>query len=126
MRDRLANLIVQEIFNGVTADEIIEVEYRLIPGTNNQVPSGLKIGGKLLDVGEIIKLKHEAEIITETELWGLVTKRVQYIAQVHACEKSESLEDTTWPKAIIYSLQEIQKVFNIIKSFETIEKKEKK
>ena len=119
MRAKLANLIVQEIFNGVTADEVIEVIYKPIAGTNNQIPVGLKIGSKTLDLGEILKLKEEAKLITETELWGLVTKRVQYIGQLKACEKSEVGEDVVWPKAIIYSLQEIQKIFEIIKSFES-------
>lgn len=114
MNDKLLNLIVREVFNGVTAEEVLSVETKTVAGV--QYPYALKIGDTLLPSQDIIRLQTEAEMLKNFYLWELLLKRTQYIAQLKACEKATSPDDLHFGKAMIYAVQTIKEVIeNILK-----------
>jgi len=125
MNDRLLNLIVKEVFNGVTADEILSIESKTINGA--VYPYTLKIGDTILPSQDIIRLQTEAEMLKNFYLWELLLKRTQYVAQLKTCEKSTGIEDVYFGKAMILAVQTIKEVIETILKFkvEKIPEKEK-
>lgn len=103
-------------FNGVTAEEVLEFEYEKIPG--GQIPKGMKVGGNLLPIDDIKQLISEATFMRDSFLWKLLSKRVQFMAQLKSV-KAESDDRLIFPKAMIVAVQEMEKV---ISSILTIEK----
>jgi len=116
-RSKLINLIIKEVYNGVTADDVLEVIYQPI-APNQVAAAGIKIGERILDVGEIMQLKHEAEMIKGTKLWKLLRDRMQYHAQVRLSRDANKDDDLLLPKYIIWTLQAIQEVLSTISGFE--------
>ena len=117
-RAKLINLIIKDIYNGVTAEDVLEVVYKPI-GPNQVAVVGLKIGDRVLDVGEVMKLKHEAELIKGTWLWRLMNERMQYHAQIRLSKDASDKDDVLLPKCIIWTLQSIKEILNTVGGFES-------
>ncbi len=122
---QVLNLIIKDIFKGVTSDEILEIEYAITPA--GKFPKALRIGESLLPVSDIVQVKQEAQYLQESYLWKLMVKRIQYIAQLNACNRAKSDEDLIFGKAMLYSIEQIEDVLKTIREFEVqkVEKKEK-
>ena len=105
-------------FIGVTADEVVDILSRQLPSGQSEIV-GMKIGTKVLEAAEIMPLKHEADMIGTSKLWKLLINRVRYIAHLNSCEKAKSFEDVVYSKAMLYSIDEIQRILGIVQAFET-------
>ena len=117
-RSKLINLIIKDVYNGVTSDDVLEVVFRpLTPGV--VAPAGIKVGDRILDATEIMQLKHEAEMIKGTRLWKLLLDRMQYHAQVRLSKDANDKDDILCPKFIIWTLQTIQETLNTLTKFES-------
>lgn len=116
-RSKLINLIIKEVYNGVTADDVLEVIYQ--PIAQNKVAAvGIRVGDRVLEVGEVMQLKHEAQMIKETRLWKMLRDRMQYHAQVRLSRDTNDKDDVLLPKFIIWTLQAQEEVLKTISGFE--------
>lgn len=106
---KLLSLIVKDIFNGVTLDEILVID-----------SLGVRIGDTLLPIQDIEQLKTEVKYLRTSYLWRLIVKRIQYLAQSKACNSAKSFDDVVFGQAMIYNLQKFDEVFDTIEKIPVI------
>ena len=66
----------------------------------------------------MLGLKAEAKAIKSTKLWELLTKRLQFNAQVRSVKDSAEKEDLIFPKATLWTIEVLQQTIEIILGFE--------
>ena len=76
-------------FKGVEQKDVLEVLYH--PTLKHVV--GFKIGGRLLKEDEVDNFQAQALVINNSELWGLLSDRTVYTAQIRAVDNAKSFED---------------------------------
>lgn len=117
------NNLVKEVFNGVTADEVLEFTYEKDQATGKVRVTGITLGAKPLPAADILQLKGEAKTINESMLWKAVVKRVQALAQIKAVNQAQNFEEVIFAKAMILCLEELTKAINLVAVTEIESKK---
>lgn len=74
------------------------------------------IGKERIDEGRLANLKSEAEFLSRSDLWKLLTETMRYSAYEKMFIKSESLNDLLAGKMWIYHLDTQQKILEMFKS----------
>src|SRR3990167_7648159 len=115
---QLLNILVKQIFKGVTADEVLEFTYIKI-GNQTKVKD-VRVGEILLTDKDIETLVSEAKMLKESYLWKLLLKRLQAVAQIKMVREVENEKDLIFPKAMILAIQEIEDVVNKLLTLEQV------
>jgi hypothetical protein len=76
------------------------------------------IGGEMADESTLANLKAEAEFLSQSELWKVITSTVRELAQKSMFVNGESLADMQKGKSILYTLSSQQNIVDIFKSYQ--------
>ena len=101
-------------FNGVSADDVLEATGKKT--SDGFELTGFKVGKRPLPKQDLLQIASEAKLIKDTMLWQLILKRTQFIGQIKAYADSKNFEDVLFAKAMILSVQEIEKMVNAASS----------
>jgi len=107
IRNIIAKFIFRHYFKLVLEEEIL----RFDPKTNSMYFNGNKLSQE-----KVSSLGEQARLIQSTELWGLMIREMQYLANDKIFNKSLTMNDTLGGKFILYTLDIMsKKVYNISK-----------
>lgn len=106
--EELAKKKLADLLSVVDPNMIVTVD-----NTNKRV----FIGGVEADPSRLANLKSEADIITELDLWKLLTETPKDIAQRAMFISSESLADLQKGKSMLYTLSLQKNTIDIFKSY---------
>lgn len=69
----------------------------------------LRYGDKVLSKAEKDEFVSQAKVILSTKLWGIIVNEMRGAAYKKMFEKSEGWEDMTYGKALLYTLEVMEK-----------------
>jgi hypothetical protein len=105
VKRRIANRLLKYLFNVVTEDDILIVK-------NGQ----FIVNGKLIDQMSRDDIISGADILKRMLVWQLLVKDLKWTANDAIFNKSKTEADLTFPKAILYCLDVIErKIENLSK-----------
>ena len=80
------------------------------------------IGGKKLTAAEASNLRAEVKMLDKTRIWKLFTETLRHEAQLRMFEKSKTIEDMFFGKALLHSIGVFETIIKAIQEAETDEK----
>lgn len=113
---KLLNLIVEQLFKGISTDEVLEFTYKKT-GNETEIIE-VKVGDVLLPEADVNQLVIEARMLKESYLWRILFKRLQGMAQMKMLTQAETEKDLIFPKAMIVAIKEIEEVVNKLLTLE--------
>lgn len=97
---KVANYILKNLFNTITADDI------LVYNPNDKT---FQVADKALPAGDRQDIISGARSIRNMYVWEMINKDMKYQSNKITYEKSENTDDMIFGKAILYSLDVIDK-----------------
>jgi len=107
-KTRLVNWLLPKLLCSVNPYQVIRIDDRLKKAF---------INGKELTKEEIKTLKYEIYILKQSRLWNIYTNTIAEQAKKVMFEKSTSFEDMYAGKMMLYNLDVLQKIANIIQEY---------
>lgn len=102
LRQIALNWLVKDLLRGITEEDILR--------TNKQ--GGIIYRGRPLNEEEADNLQREAEVLQNSNLINLLLKDMEYLAQQQMFNKSLSMDDIMFGKAILYTTDILKKKIN--------------
>ena len=103
LRYWVANWLLKHLFNAVTEDDILKVDGR-----------HLTFRGQPLSQVQVAELKSGAESLQRLHFWQLLTAELQHEANRMMFEKSKTVDDLLFGKAVLYTIEVMKKKINQI------------
>lgn len=97
----IANYLLKHLFNTVTADEILRHNGK-----------EFIIGGHKLSEAEARDIISGARAMKQMTVWQLISKEMKHEANKDIYEKSSTIDDIIFGKAILYSIDVIESKLN--------------
>ena len=97
-RNQKLNELVHGLFNGVTEDDVM----RLKDGK-------YILRGREITQEEVIQIRQDADIFKDSLIWNILRRELQLAANERMFDKSETIEDVVFGKAMLYNLDLIDK-----------------
>lgn len=98
------NDLVHDLFNGITEDDVMRLK-------NNK----LVMRGKEITKEEIAIIRQDAEIFKDSVIWNILKRELQLAANERMFDKSETIDDMIFGKAMLYNLNLIDlKLKNLV------------
>lgn len=92
-REELRNELLKELFNAVTADDVLRYE------------SGkLYVADKVLPEADILDIVSGAKSIRDMFVWQMLIRDMKYQANRMMYENSQSVDDMQFGKAVLYAV----------------------
>lgn len=105
-------------FKGVVLDDVFKVFYSK-DGTRIV---GFAIGDRKLPDAEVQGLKNEAEVISNSLLWKLLSDRAVFAAQVKGIDNAQDFADTREARGMISAVSVFQEALNALHLYEKADK----
>lgn len=107
IRMRLMNFLLHSVCNTMTFDEVLSI-------TRKRTPDGkeileMKIGDKLMPDTELKVMIADCSQIKKLHAWSKLLADMRSHATERLVNKSESIEDMVFAKAILYTLDVLEK-----------------
>ena len=100
IKTKIANYILKHLFNTITANDI------LVYDLNDKT---FQVADKVLPAGDKQDIISGARSIKNMYVWQMINKDMKYQSNKLIYEKSENTDDILFGKAILYSLDVIDK-----------------
>ena len=97
---KIANYLLKHLFNTVTADDI------LVYNPNDKT---FQVADKTLPAGDKQDIISGARSIKNMYVWKMINKDMKYQSNKAIYEKSENVDDILFGKAILYTLDVIDR-----------------
>lgn len=81
----------------------------------NKAAKQIYLGGNLVTEKELAELREEANYITRTKLWSIMTNTLADVARTKMFEEAENFDDMMWGKAILYAVDIQEKILKLLK-----------
>ena len=94
MKLRMLNLLLRNLFNAVTLDDVIVVK-------NGRV----FVAGQELTKGQILSLKSDAELLESCELYNILKRHLRHQAHSRIYNNSVTTDDIVFGKAMLHNLK---------------------
>lgn len=98
LQKHLAKFIIDDVFNIITADDILTVK----------TPDIWFFKGKELNKNQISKLKAEAIGFYDSDLWKILRDELRFKAHNRLCNESKTEEDLIAGKMLLYLVSVIE------------------
>lgn len=107
LKIKILNILLSKLFNAVNESDVLDYNHK---------KKTMVIGGRPVTVKHLEGLKSDARTILELELWKQLTKDMKYIANKKMYISSTSANDMIFGKAVLYTLEVMdKKMRNILK-----------
>lgn len=107
---KILNSILKNLFNAVTEESFLKTTLQA-----GKV-RGIMLGSTQLTENEANELANDAKFLKRSRLWKLLIESMQYSANENLFNKSQTIEDMVFAKAMLYTLDVMsKKVDNISK-----------
>ena len=100
LKTKIANYILKHLFNTITANDI------LVYNPNDKT---FQVADKVLPAGDSQDIVSGARSIRNMYVWEMINKDMKYQSNKIIYEKSENEDDMIFGKAVLYSLDVIDK-----------------
>jgi len=100
IKRKILNKLLSYLFNTVSEDDII---------VYNRKRGLILVGGKELSNKNINNLKTEIKILKELEWWKIMENEMKYVANKVMYEKAKTVDDMIFGKAILYTIDIMNK-----------------
>lgn len=100
-KEELINELIHNKLHVAVAEDIIR--------SNNT--GKLWVGDDLLDESSVEALRQEVNFLRKTRIWRILNETIKFDAQRRMFEQSTCWEDVMFGKAVIYTLDLIDKIF---------------
>lgn len=74
------------------------------------------LGGKKLTGNQLANLQNEARIISETQLWKVLTQTLAHEANLRMFKLAKTTDDMMWGKAILHSISVFESIVKSIQN----------
>ncbi len=95
MKNYIENFLLRHLFNAITVDEIV---------ANDTKTKAIVIDGKPLTINEINQIQAEIKALEGFRIWKLLTNTPKHHAEDRIYNKSVSMDDIRYGKAMLYAL----------------------
>ena len=92
------NWLVKDLFNAVSAEDILRI-----------TPQGVFYKRKQLSADSVEVILGGARYITDSVAWKMMLNEAKYMANQHMFEKSKSVDDIMFGKAMLYCIEILEK-----------------
>lgn len=107
LQKRLINVLVKNLFNTITKDDILEFQGKDTGG--NPI---VFYKGKRLEAEKTMALKESARILKESQLWKCLESEIKYVSNLRMFEKGQNTDDILAGKMALYVLEVINNKLN--------------
>ena len=104
---RIKNWLLKSLLNAVTPESVATYTKE----------GKLCVGGQEITSDEALNLVAEVQFIEKTRFWEICQNTLKDQAQKTIFERSKTIEDIVWGKALLYNLDLQNQVLKIIKSY---------
>lgn len=99
------NRLTRHLFGAITETEYVQINF-----TNREMTSAqVKVGGEFLEQSKVLQLANEARVLLRLPLWRVLTDDMLARANDDMLNKSQSMDDIFFGKAVRYSIIEMRK-----------------
>lgn len=109
---KVLNLLLRHLFNAVTEDSFLKTTLQ-----GGKV-RGIMLGDKALTENEANELSNDAKFLKRSRLWKLLIESMQYSANDSLFNKSQTIDDMVFAKAMLYTLDVMEKKVENISQLE--------
>ena len=95
----LLKIIVKHLLKGILEEDVLRMSSR----------GRIIYRGKELSQEDTLIIKAQAEVLSESRVLKLILKDIEFLAQKMMFEKSQSYKDMEFGKAILYTVDMIEK-----------------
>lgn len=95
------------------------VDYKSVITVNNKTGK-VFIGKEEIDEARLVNLRNEADFLSKTEIWKLLSETIRYYAYEKMFIKSESLNDLMSGKMWLFHLDTQQKILEMFKNYKKV------
>ena len=92
------NELVHGLFNGITEDDVMRLKNGKIVMRSREITKE-----------EIEMIRRDAEVFKDSVIWNILKRELQLAANERMFDKSESIDDIIFGKAMLYNLDIIDK-----------------
>ena len=98
MKRWLANKLLKHLFNAVTEYDVLRFD-------------GIHLWhrGRVLTQAEVQDLKSQADVMNHLALWVMLSTELKYTANEMIYQKSKTVDDLLFGKAVLYAVDVMQK-----------------
>lgn len=104
IRHRVICLLTNKLLKAVSEDDILRI-----------TSDGYMYRNRKLAPEEIATLKQEAKMLSDSFLWKIMTKEVEYLAFMLMSLKAKNNEDVVFGKAVFYAIYLLKSFLNNLK-----------
>ncbi len=86
--------------------------------THDKATGNFYLGGKIMEEGQVLELKSEAEFLKKSELWKILSETVKEIAERTMFTNSQTFDDMKSGKMLLYHLSFQNKNIELFRKYE--------
>lgn len=108
LQKHLARFLIDEVFNTITEDDILQVERSGHPTK----PDVWHYKGNALTQVQVASLRKQAETFAQSDLWKILKDELRWHAHQKGLVKSQTAEDLIASKVLLYLVDVIDSKLN--------------